>query len=165
MKQIPILLLVVACGSTTTSENSETTAGDDTPVVQSETYLEGSPAPPRELSAEVESDVRTIIGGMFSPDHLGPDVYSEILSRAHADSATYVVALIEVVGDSPDAMWLSSIYAAHLLELLREYTPVAHAAERLLALHRASTRPQSADESWNARMNTRIRRLERLRAP
>ena len=108
-----------------------------------------------------ERDVLHIIGGMFSPDHLGPDVYEQILARAKANASAYVQMLLRVVGDTPDPVWLASLHVPHLLTVLREDTDVRAAARELLEVHEvvAATPPTDRDEYWSVRMEERVRWL------
>src|SRR5688572_2827971 len=70
---------------------------------EASTSVSGRPA-----DIEVERDLRVMIGGNFSPDHLGPDEYNAIDRRARANAERYLSILVErVVGERPDPDWLS----------------------------------------------------------
>lgn len=111
----------------------------------------------------VLSDLRSIIGGNFAEDHLGPAEYRAILDRARARPAVYLAALVDdVVGGGPGAKWLASAHVPHAVQLLAEVAPEASvlAAKRLLLIHEGALREANAEET--KRLHERIAQLQKL---
>lgn len=117
----------------------------------------------RRFVTRSEDDVRLVIGGSFSPDHLGPDRYEAIRARARARAVLYLAVLDRVVG-TMDPAQLSSSHAPALLTLIEDVAPreTRLAARRLLALHVAALRAPPSDEYQRARLEQRIATLRLL---
>ncbi|MBO6938104.1 MAG: hypothetical protein JJ863_24255 [Deltaproteobacteria bacterium] len=121
----------------------------------------------RRFVSQVEDDLRLIVGGHFSPDHLGPDVYDAILARAKARPSLYLGVLMNRVLID-DASWLSSAHVPNVPRLLKDEAPddARAVARALLAVHRdaaaASDPPPVDDEYRLARLQERVRLLESL---
>ena len=121
------------------------------------------------FETEVEHDLRLMIGGMFAPDHLGPDVYAQILARAHAHARPTVYASVlvdRIIGEHPEASWLSSTYVAATLEHLGA-PELSHAAAQRLVPHfegalKAATPPPAGDEYRAVRLERELAALRRL---
>lgn len=79
--------------------------------------LVSAEAPPPPSPALVESDIRMIAGGNFTPDSVGPGPYNETLRRAHAHPAEYLAAF-EALYLKPeiDLRVLSDLYLPSFLE-------------------------------------------------
>lgn len=121
----------------------------------------------RRFVPQVEHDLGLIIGGHFSPDHLGPDVHAAIIERARARAPLYLGVLMErVLVDDPG--WLSSMHVQNVPRLVAEVARAEARAvsERLLVTYRqaaaASDPPPADDEYRLTRLQDRIRTLEAL---
>lgn len=125
----------------------------------------------RRFSTRVEDDVRTIIGGMFAADHLGPEVYQGVMDRLRARPRVYLGVLRRVVRSSPDARFLARTYAPSLVQLASKVDPVAArsaAADLLPLFQRALARaepPSSSDPDRDIALRQNIKMLEMLAAP
>ncbi len=121
----------------------------------------------RRYVSQVEHDLWLIVGGHFSPDHLGPDVVDAILERAKARPSLYLGVLMDrVLLDDPG--WLSSAHVPNVPRLLKDEAPddARAAARALLGVHReaaAASDPAPADDEYRlVRLQERIALLERL---
>jgi hypothetical protein len=121
------------------------------------------------FDSQVMDDVRLITSGNFAVDHVGPETYEAVRTRALARPDLYVGVFVEnVVGREPDAGLLSRLHPMVLLDLVRANAPEAsaRAVERLLPLYRAareaSNPPPAEDEYREIRLRDRITELERL---
>lgn len=119
------------------------------------------------FETQVEHDLRLMIGGNFTADALGPDTYARVLGRARSRPPVYATVLVErIVGEHPDATWLSSSYVAATLEHLAA-PDFAHAAAQRLVPHfeaalRAATPPPASDEYRAVRLQRELDALRRL---
>jgi hypothetical protein len=125
----------------------------------------------RRFSTRVEHDVRTIIGGHFAVDHLGPEVHRGVMDRLRARPRVYLGVLRRVLRGSQDVSYLSSTYAPNLIQLAGEVDPAAarNAAadlvplfERMLA---SAGPPPSSDPDRAVRLQQHIKTLQMLAAP
>jgi len=121
----------------------------------------------RRFISQVEHDLWLIVGGHFSPDHLGPAVYDAVLGRTKAQPSLYLGVLMErVLMDDPG--WLSSSHVPNVPRLVKDEAPdYARAVARaLLAVHReaaaASDPPPDDDEYRLVRLQERIALLRSL---
>lgn len=79
----------------------------------------------------IEDDIRLIVGGHFTPDSYGPDVYNGVLARVKAGAPAYV--------DAFEAMYLSAKFDApaqsrlYLPSFLQLVLPFAPERTRLVA--------------------------------
>ncbi len=77
-----------------------------------------SPVPPNQMSPH-EEDVWVIIGGQFTPDHLGPQRHRELLERLVTEPAAYLGALESLLLTTERSPAdLSALYPEALLEPL-----------------------------------------------
>ncbi len=115
--------------------------------------------------SQVEHDLWLIIGGHFSPDHLGPDVHAAIVERARARAPLYLGVLMDRVLRT-DPAWLSSMHVPNVPSLVAEVAPdeARAVSERLLAVYRGArgSEPPADDPHQAARIDDRIRTLEAL---
>lgn len=120
----------------------------------------------RRFSTRVEDDVRTIIGGMFAADHLGPDVYQSVIDRLRARPRVYLGVLRRVIRSSPDARFLGGTHAPHLVQLVSEVDPAVarSAAADLLPLFKralaSAEPPPSSDPGLDINLRQHIKTLE-----
>jgi hypothetical protein len=127
-----------------------------TPVLEA---TEPRPSLPAEI---VLMDLRSMIGGSFAEDHLGPEEYRVILARARAQPAVYLTTLVDdVVGSGPDAKFLASAHIPQAVQLLAEAAPeeAASTAKRLLVIHESALREAGAEAE---RLRERIAQLRWL---
>jgi thioesterase domain-containing protein len=83
----------------------------------------------------LENDIKTIVGGQFTEDALGPTAYNEVLSRVCVRSSQYLDTFEAMfLGLSFDAVTQSNLYLPTFLELLQkqEQRRVTSIADRLL---------------------------------
>jgi hypothetical protein len=119
-------------------------------------------------AAAVSRDVRTIIGGMFSVDHLGPEAFHALQDRATSSASEYLDALDVIVASStPDV--LSVDWPSELLDLTRHADPVHAERSAKAALSRyedALSRDRAAGSAGDAtrqyRLEQRISSLRQL---
>jgi hypothetical protein len=102
------------------------------------------PTPPACAShaapATLRSAVLVMIGGMFTPDHVGPDAFERQVQEARSHAAAYLDALDDVLGGASDDA-LSSLLPTVLFSLLSPHADRhAHAsAQCALARYQAAT--------------------------
>jgi hypothetical protein len=125
--------------------------------------VHAEPTPP----TAIEQDLRTMIGGNFTPDHLGPDVYRAILARLRERPNAYLDELVDhVVGPHPEPGWLSAVHVPAVLDLVGAIQLVKPYAKRLLPIFqaalRAATPPPANDEYRATRLAGHVRTLELL---
>lgn len=111
-----------------------------------------------------EADVHQMIGGHFTPAHIGPDAHAAVVARAEANPAHYVRMIRMVLGENPTPAWLSSVHTPAILGFLATHTDVSQEAERELALYERAVAnpPDDRDENWSYRMRDRIQMLRQL---
>jgi len=116
------------------------------------------PAPVANQPDTITRDLETIIGGMFSPEHLGPDVYAAIKARAQGDAVHYLAALRDLVGDHPDPLWLSNTYVPSAIALLGERAPTEAGAlaRRFLPIYRRAVEQAPPDHDPDQFEKTRL---------
>jgi hypothetical protein len=112
----------------------------------------------------VEPDVRTMVGGMFAIDHIGPDAFNAISSRFEANPTTYLDEAVRLAKASTREQ-LSSSYITYLVDRVSKQEPKAArvAAEDLLPLYRNAQRLALAsphDPFEPTRFRERIAELE-----
>jgi hypothetical protein len=72
-----------------------------------------------------ESDVALIVGGYFTPDHIGPTAYEATLRRVHANPEVHLDVFEQcMVRASLNAEVLSSLHLPYFLQLLRSDSSV-----------------------------------------
>ena len=71
----------------------------------------------------IEADIRLAVGGMFAPDHLGPEVFAEIEGRMAAAPAAYARNIGELYGRLPPPPELPSLHVTALLVRLHAGAP------------------------------------------
>lgn len=118
----------------------------------------------RRFVSQIEADLIAMIGGMFAVDHIGPEAYDAILSRARARAPLYLGTLAHRIVPRLDAEQLSSMYAPHPIELLSETAPeeALTAARAILAAHRAALEARERDDNQRDRLRQRIATLESM---
>lgn len=116
-------------------------------------------------SAAPQDDVRTIIGGNFAVDHLGPKPFNDIKQRALAQPIAYL-AIIEKLALAANPDWLSSTYVPYAIEWIGVKQPAevkALAAKLLPVYVKARATPMRGNQSYrNERLDDAIRDLRRL---
>jgi hypothetical protein len=88
----------------------------------------------------IEDDIHIIVGGNFTPDSLGPEVYHEILTRARSRAKEYIEVFESLfLGPNFDAIAQSRLHLPAFLKLLVDIEPdlVRAAADRLLKQYNA----------------------------
>ncbi len=85
----------------------------------------------------MRDDIGTIVGGNFTPDGLGPEVYERIKSRVAADPAGYAREFDAMYGcEHFDPMKLADLYLPTFVVVLREAdAKAADASARRLLNH------------------------------
>jgi hypothetical protein len=73
--------------------------------------------------AQLEADLRLVVGGMFAPDHLGPEAYATIEARLAAHPAAYAEKAGELFGRSPPPPELPLLHTPALLARLHAGAP------------------------------------------
>ena len=112
-----------------------------------------------------ESDVRTIIGGYFAVDHIGPKAFADVEQRALASPILYL-GIIErlAVAGTPD--FLSATFIPHAIAWIGVKHPaeVKSLAARLLPVYRkARATPRRGNQLYrDERLDDAIRELARL---
>jgi hypothetical protein len=112
-----------------------------------------------------EQDVRTIIGGHFAVDHIGPTEYNAIKQRALARPTVYL-GIIERIASTAVPQSLSSLYIPHAIEWIgvNHKAEVKALAAKLLPIYRKAraTKDPKADSYRDQRLDQRITELDRL---
>lgn len=77
-----------------------------------------------EPNDRIRADLRLILGGRFSPDSVGPEIYDDIVRRLREQAATYLDAFDHLL-DDPEIppQVLAEMRAPALLHLLRDAAP------------------------------------------
>ncbi|WP_305044241.1 hypothetical protein [Geoalkalibacter sp.] len=86
-------------------------------------------------SETIHSDILLVVGGNFTPDHLGPEGYAVVAARLRAAPEDYLSAFEKMfIGENFDALNLSRLHPVALLKQLAGTSPsrVRQTAERLL---------------------------------
>ncbi len=87
------------------------------------------------MNESIQRDIRTMVGGNFTPDALGPEAYQGILTRARSHPDEYLREFEELfLGLNFDAVAQSRLHLPSFLELLQSRDPsrVRLTAKRLL---------------------------------
>jgi hypothetical protein len=85
--------------------------------------------------SQIESDIRTIVQGNFTPDALGPEKYDQVIKRARAQPGEYVDVFERLyLGANFDALAQSRLYLPAFLKIIADRDPerAQAAARRLL---------------------------------
>jgi hypothetical protein len=94
----------------------------------------------RPPSAEVAADLPLLVGGMFSPDHLGPAAYDERRARVEASPEAYLEALDVMLANGTPAelsnWWPSVVYE---ITRTRAHDATLDAVGRAAAFYRAAS--------------------------
>jgi len=96
----------------------------------------------------VRDDILIIVGGHFTPDALGPEVYDEMRARAQARAEEYLDVFESLFLDSSlDAATLSRLHLPAFLKLLSNAAPerVRQIADRLLQRHETTGTDRAED--------------------
>ena len=79
---------------------------------------------------QIIEDIKTIVGGNFSPDALSPEIYNEILERARSRAKEYLEEFEKLYLECPKEKPLVDFYLAqadlylpNFLELLKDKEP------------------------------------------
>ena len=112
--------------------------------------------------ARIDADLTVIVGGMYSPPHLGPDAYAELAARVQAAPDAYL--------DHWAARYLAPDAMDLLHEgLLRETLPLRHGKVRSLAACLVERReallaapPPNADANYERRMRDKHHQAYRI---
>jgi hypothetical protein len=112
-----------------------------------------------------ETDVRTIIGGHFAVDHIGPKAYGDIKQRALASPTVYL-AIIERLALAGNPDWLSATSVPYAIEWIGVKQPaeVKALAARLLPVYvKARATPRRGNQNYRDELlDGAIRDLRRL---
>src|SRR5450631_1026793 len=98
---------------------------------------------------QIEDDIRTVVGGNFTPFGLRPEVYDEIVSRVRARAGAYLDVFESLfLGAKFDAVQQSNLYLPAFLLMVRDVDPdrvrsiagqLAKQYDAILVLHDAVT--------------------------
>src|SRR5262249_37627824 len=115
------------------------------------------------ISPRVDADVKTVIGGNFSPDALSPRVFDATLRRVRAAPSAPIAALERIVR-TMDAHMLSAMYPEGLLDRLPvvALTETNRAARDLLPFSERAMLAPEVDPYQRARLQMQIDALKRL---
>lgn len=73
---------------------------------------------------QVRADVRTIVGGDFTPDCLGPDKYERIRNSARSRADEYLSVFDSMyLGERYDTAFVSELYLPSFLDLVKDREP------------------------------------------
>ncbi len=73
---------------------------------------------------QVKTDVRTIVGGDFTPDCLGPEKYERIKNSARNRAEDYLTVFDHMyLSERYDAAQVSELYLPSFLELVKDRAP------------------------------------------
>ena len=101
---------------------------------------------------QVEQDIAIIVGGSFSPDHIGPTKYQQIVRRVRAAPDRYLQAFErQFLRPGVEPLALADLYLPEFLRLLadRAQQKVQALGARLAAVY-SSAIPSGAREDWEA---------------
>lgn len=90
--------------------------------------------------AQIDDDIHKIVGGHFTPDAFGPDVYDAVLSRVKADPRAYLDTFETLfLSTNFDAQAQSSLYLPSFLKIIYPLAPerARASATRLLKQYNA----------------------------
>lgn len=82
----------------------------------------------------IENDLLLVISGNFTPDHLGPETYAEVVARVRKQPEDFLVTFESLaLGTNFDALTLSRLHPVVLFKLLVGVAPdrVRQTVERL----------------------------------
>ncbi|HEY3355806.1 MAG TPA: hypothetical protein VGQ83_21315 [Polyangia bacterium] len=113
-------------------------------VLESRDYQEGRcdlPPRPAPVAAVTPDDVRFVVGGMFSPDHVGPARFEAVRARVAARGAEALDALAALLAAAAPEL-LSTSWPSALLELTHASAPQrsVEAAQATVAAYAAAER-------------------------
>jgi hypothetical protein len=101
---------------------------------------------------QVDQDIAMIVGGSFSPDHIGLTAYQQIIRRVRAAPDQYLQAFErQFLRSGVDPLDLADLYLPAFLELLADRAPqqVQALRARLTAVYSSGV-PRGAREDWEA---------------
>jgi hypothetical protein len=115
----------------------------------------------RAFESVVDHDLQLIIGGSFGIDHLGPEVYGAVATRAKARAALYLGELVAHVSRD-DARWLSATFVPSAVALVHDVDPASArvAAQQLLPRFVAAL--HASGDGQADRLRARVAELEEL---
>ncbi len=118
------------------------------------------------MSATIDHDLQTIIGGQGSPDHLGPAAYQQLVQRVGANPQAYVQALERrylTAGTRP--LDLADLHLANLIPLVGAQGPALRSRLRaFLSAGAGRAGEQAEDFDAEGEPTDETRRRRRLRA-
>lgn len=98
---------------------------------------------------QVDRDLATIVGGHFSPDHLGPDAYRQILDRVRANASGYAQAFTRRYITRLDPMRVADLYLPEFIRILAQHAPDTAAQLRTqLTTALAAAVPSESNDQW-----------------
>lgn len=99
---------------------------------------------------QTDRDITAIVGGSFSPDHLGPAAYQQILRRVQASPPQYLQSFERrFLAPGVDPLTLADLYLPAFLQLLADRAPQeARALGARLATIYAGGVPAGRREDW-----------------
>lgn len=99
---------------------------------------------------QVDQDISVIVGGHFSPDHIGPAAHQQIVHRVRAAPDQYLQAFERrFLRQGVNPLDLADLYLPAFLQLLADRAPQqTHAIASRLATVYSSAIPSGAREDW-----------------
>jgi hypothetical protein len=108
-------------------------------LLRAATHLSGQQRKVEKVN-EIEDDIRRIVGGHFTPDSYGPDIYNAIVARARGQAVVYIDVFESIyLSANFDAQAQSRLYLPSFLQLVFPSSPerTRLAATQLLKLYDA----------------------------
>jgi|GEM_PF-2933657 hypothetical protein len=113
-------------------------------------------------ASPVSTDVALVIGGQFSPDHLGPEAYAAVIARVAAAPADHLQALTAQVRVASTAQLLT-LWPSALLRLTWPLDPVGTQAATA-EIQATYQKVKPLDAAQGAALALRLQDLATLRA-
>jgi len=101
---------------------------------------------------QIDQDIAMIVGGSFSPDHIGPAAYQQIVRRVQAAPDQYLQAFERrFLRAGVNPLDLADLYLPAFLQLLADRAPqqIRALGARLATVY-SSAVPRGAREDWEA---------------
>lgn len=118
--------------------------------------------------SDIQKDIELVVGGSFSPDHIGPEAHQQLQNRIHAAPKRYLQTFVKMfLGTNAAQKGDGTVpYFATFLELIAKDLPqdANHVATRLIAQlnsQRSALDPQKQGPLAEL-LKTRIEELQAL---